>query len=88
MKTGCKSHYCFLTGYRSGMCTNMTCNCLNELTLGKRIAVQRRINSLELALKNMIDITEKHHRSPHDLIIRDKYNAIKSEAKQLVGLED
>lgn len=47
-----------------------------------------RINTLELALKNLIDITEKHHRSPHDLIIMDKYNAIKSEAKQLVGLED
>ena len=86
--TGCTNNYCYLTGYRTGMCTNMMCNCLNELTLNKRIAVQRRINTLEMALKSLIKITEKHHASPHDMEIAGKYNAVKTQALELIGGKD
>lgn len=84
---GCRNHYCYLSGYNTGMCTNMICKCLDELPMSKRIQVQRRINSLEMAIKNLIEATENHHISPHDLPIRDKYNMVKSEAKKLVGME-
>ena len=83
--TGCSNHYCYLTGNRKGICTNSTCNCLNDLPLNKRRAVQARINKLEHALTDLIDITEKHHISPHDLDIASKYNASKTRAKELLG---
>ena len=82
---GCSNHYCYLTGTRKGMCTNSICNCLNDIPLNKRIAVQARINKLEHALTDLIDITEKHHRNPHDLDITSKYNASKTRAKELLG---
>ncbi len=82
---GCSNHYCYLTGKRKGMSTNATCNCLNDLPLNKRSAVQARINKLEHVLADLIDITEKHHRSPHDLDIAGKYNAAKTKAKELLG---
>lgn len=86
--TGCSNHYCYLTGYRNGLGTNSTCNCLGELPLNKRIAVQRRINTLEQALKSLIKITEEHHTSPHDIRIAEKYNAVKTKVLELYGEKD
>lgn len=82
---GCSNHYCYLTGKRKGMGTNSTCNCLNDLPLNKRSAVQARINKLEQALSDLIETTEKHHISPLDLDIAGKYNAVKTRAKELLG---
>lgn len=83
---GCSNHYCYLTGPRKGMSTNSTCNCLRDLPLAKRVLVERRIQTLENILTRLIDITEKHHVSPNDIIIAGKYNAIKTAAMEFLGI--
>jgi|GEM_PF-2274452 len=59
---GCQAHYCYLTGPRSGMCTNSGCACLKSLPTGIRLAIERRILGLEANVNKLEAQAEKNQR--------------------------
>lgn len=50
---GCSNHYCYLSGKRKGVCTNAGCTCLWEIPTGLRLAIERRIQTLETEIKRL-----------------------------------
>ena len=55
-KVGCSNHYCFLTGKAKGVATNAGCTCLYCLPFKDRAAIERRIRSLEGAIKSALSL--------------------------------